>query len=604
MSLWKLPDLIDIPNLQILMDRFYAATGIPVGIIASGGEILVATGWQDICTKFHRTHPVTAERCRQSDDYIKTHLSANTYVQYKCCNGLWDLAVPIIIAEEHVATLFLGQFFYDDEEIDSMFFRDQALEFDFDLDTYMAALRGIPVFSREEIRLIMDFYASFVGFIVTMGIARHRQTEIGKTLRLSEERHRTLFQSANDAIFTICDGRIVNCNKKTLEMFRCTADELIGKTIEEVSTSIQPDGNKTTAKSRDLVTSAMGGTPQIFEWRHQRNDGTLFDAEVSLNRLEYQEKVELMAIVRDITERMLVEEAQREARDNLEKRVAERTEELAKTIEVLTSEIGERQRAEENLKAETAERLQAMEELRNKDRILMQQSRLAAMGEMIGNIAHQWRQPLNNLGLIMQQVQLCHGDDGFSKELLDESVDRSMDIIQHMSGTIDDFRNYFRPDKVKVEFKALNEITKVLTLIEAGFTNQHIKIEVNPMANPVIHGYPNEYSQALLNILINARDAFMKRCTVNPQIWIKVSSDDGNAVVTITDNAGGIPENILHKIFDPYFTTKGPDKGTGVGLFMSKTIIEKNMNGSLTIRNTGNGAEFRIATEACEPAPC
>src|SRR6266540_2886707 len=137
---WKLPNFIDIPNLQMLMDRFYAATAIPVGIIASDGEILVATGWQEICTRFHRSHPVTAERCRQSDDYIKTRLTTETYVEYKCRNGLWDLAVPIIIGGEHVATLFLGQFFYDDEEIDEEFYLSQAQALGFDEDGYMAAL--------------------------------------------------------------------------------------------------------------------------------------------------------------------------------------------------------------------------------------------------------------------------------------------------------------------------------------------------------------------------------------------------------------------------------------------------------------------------------
>src|SRR5512141_601470 len=144
---WTLPQLIDIPHLQMLMDRFHAATDIPVGIIGSDGNILIAAGWQDICTIFHRAHPVTSERCRQSDDYIKASLSPGNYVQYKCRNGLWDLAVPIIIASEHVATLFLGQFFYDDEEINEEFFRRQAQEFGFDLDPYMAALKRIPVFT-------------------------------------------------------------------------------------------------------------------------------------------------------------------------------------------------------------------------------------------------------------------------------------------------------------------------------------------------------------------------------------------------------------------------------------------------------------------------
>ena len=171
---WTLQNLIDIPNLQMLMNRFHAATGIPVGILGCDGSILVATGWQEICTKFHRIHPVTAERCWQSDDYIKKHLATDNYVEYKCRNGLWDLAVPIIITDEHVGTLFLGQLFYDDEEVDEGFFRRQAGEFGFDEDLYLAALRRIPVFTREKVRQIMEFYTSFVNFLVSIGLANHQ----------------------------------------------------------------------------------------------------------------------------------------------------------------------------------------------------------------------------------------------------------------------------------------------------------------------------------------------------------------------------------------------------------------------------------------------
>jgi PAS domain S-box-containing protein len=316
---WTLPELIDIPNLQMLMDRFHAATGIPVGIIAIDGQILVATGWQEICTAFHRTHPVTAERCRQSDDCIKTRLATENYVQYKCRNGLWDLAVPIIIAGKHVATLFLGQFNYDDEEIDEEFFLGQAREFGFDLDRYMAALSRIPVFTRERVRRIMDFYASFVDFLVSVGLANYRQGETEKTLRESEERYRTLFEGANDTIFTIRDGCIVNCNRKALEMFGCTMEEFIGNRPEQFSPPMQPEGIDSAAKAREKITAALAGPPQFFEWRHRRSDGTSFDVEVSLNRLECQGNTELLAIIRDITERKRAEEALRESEEKFAK---------------------------------------------------------------------------------------------------------------------------------------------------------------------------------------------------------------------------------------------------------------------------------------------
>ena len=253
-----------------------------------------------------------------------------------------------------------------------------------------------------------------------------------------------------------------------------------------------------------------------------------------------------------------------------------------------------RKEAELALRDETTERLRIVEALREKEQMLINQSRQAAMGEMIGNIAHQWRQPLNTLGLKIQQLLLFYDMDGFTREFLEQSVGKSMQLIQHMSKTIDDFRNYFRPDKEKVEFKVQEAIAGTLTLIEDSFKSRHIGFELVTKGDPVIHGFRNEFAQVVLNILNNARDVLMEREIKDPKVTITIGSENDRAVVIIADNAGGVPEEIMGKIFDPYFTTKGPQSGTGVGLFMSKTIIESNMGGRLSVRNHGNGAEFRI----------
>ncbi len=241
-----------------------------------------------------------------------------------------------------------------------------------------------------------------------------------------------------------------------------------------------------------------------------------------------------------------------------------------------------------------SERKEVERKIREKDRIMMQQGRQAAMGEMIGNIAHQWRQPLNVLALTIQRVQLFHDMGTFTKEFLASSTAEAMKVINHMSQTIDDFRNFFSPDKEKETFTANEALTSSLSLIDASFAGQNIRIDVDAADTPAIHGYRNEYSQVLINILMNSRDALLERKVGSPKVVIRVFTEDGRAVVTIADNAGGIPEGVMTRVFDPYFTTKGPQKGTGVGLFMSKTIIEKNMNGTLSVRNMAEGAEFRI----------
>jgi PAS domain S-box-containing protein len=250
--------------------------------------------------------------------------------------------------------------------------------------------------------------------------------------------------------------------------------------------------------------------------------------------------------------------------------------------------------AERALQRENLERLQAVEALREKERLLIQQSRQAALGEMIGNIAHQWRQPLNTLGLMVQELSLCYEYGDFDKNYLEKTVQGVMQLVHHMSQTIDDFRNFFKPEKEKVDFRARKVLDKAVSIIEASLKENGIRLSLSASCDPLVNGYPNEYSQVILNILLNARDAFAERAVEQPLIAVKLAEAAGVTVVTINDNAGGIPEQIMESIFDPYFTTKAPDKGTGVGLYMSKVIIEKNMNGRLTACNRDGGAEFRI----------
>jgi signal transduction histidine kinase len=284
------------------------------------------------------------------------------------------------------------------------------------------------------------------------------------------------------------------------------------------------------------------------------------------------------------------------------------TEEVATALvhasELLQQRAKERDEAENQLsnaigllQRETIERIQATEALLEGERMLIQQSRQAAMGEMISNIAHQWRQPLNSLGLKIQRLLLFYDLGEFNRELLENDVSKSMELIHHMSKTIEDFRNYFRPDKEKVEFKVREAIVNTLSLVEDSLKNQHIGNEFVSKDDPVIYGFLNEFEQALLNILINAKDALIEREIDDPRVTIMLYSEGDCAVITVADNAGGISEEIIDKIFDPYFTTKGPQQGTGVGLFMSKATIEKNMRGRLSVRNIADGAEFRIEVQ-------
>jgi C4-dicarboxylate-specific signal transduction histidine kinase len=177
---------------------------------------------------------------------------------------------------------------------------------------------------------------------------------------------------------------------------------------------------------------------------------------------------------------------------------------------------------------------------------------------------------------------------------MQQEIGKAMDVIMHMSRTIDDFRNFFRDDKQKAGFVVSKTVHKALDFVASALASKDILVELTDDDNITAIGYQNEYAQVLLNILSNARETCIERKTAAPCIKIRITKEHEHSVVYIQDNCGGIAPDILPKIFDPYFTTRSPDKGTGIGLYMSKVIIEQNMNGSLTARNIEGGVEFRV----------
>ncbi|WP_214297975.1 sensor histidine kinase [Pelotalea chapellei] len=238
--------------------------------------------------------------------------------------------------------------------------------------------------------------------------------------------------------------------------------------------------------------------------------------------------------------------------------------------------------------------LEAEAEINRKDQMLIKQSRQADMGEMINNIAHQWRQPLNNLGLLIQNMQLMQEIGELTPDILRGDCREAMEIIFFMSRTIEDFRDFFRQDKEKKAFLINEVISKTLNFISATLENSSIKVEVDASGDVTAIGYQNEYFQVLLNIIANARDVLVEKKPTSPLIRISIANEGDSSVVKIRDNGGGIPAEVIPRIFDSYFTTKGHGKGTGIGLYMSKVIIEKNCGGRLSAYNVDDGVEFRI----------
>lgn len=236
----------------------------------------------------------------------------------------------------------------------------------------------------------------------------------------------------------------------------------------------------------------------------------------------------------------------------------------------------------------------AIKEAKKKDRAMLHQSRLARMGTMLSMIAHQWRQPLSEVSGILMEMETANKFKKLDDNLVKESIDESNRLIQFMSHTIDDFRNFFKPDKKKIEFYIDDACNEAISLAGASIQSYHINLTKKVKCNCVIIGYEREFAQVMLNLISNAKDILNHREIENPRIDVIVDYIDNNAIITVEDNAGGIEEEYLDLIFEPYFTTKESSQGTGLGLYMSKMIIEKNMNGELSVENTENGAKFKV----------
>lgn len=261
----------------------------------------------------------------------------------------------------------------------------------------------------------------------------------------------------------------------------------------------------------------------------------------------------------------------------LEQRVHQRTKELEELNENLDIKIK-----------------QEVQKRHKQEDLLVHQSRLAAMGEMIGNIAHQWRQPLNALGLTIQNLQTAYDHDYLNAEYIDRTIKKSQRLTAQMSSTIDDFRDFFKPENQKESFNLKKSILQSVEIVEASFKNSNIDVTLDMGDDLEIYGYPSQFSQVALNLLNNAKDALLSSEKESRVISIEAKIKDTFTIISFQDNGGGIPEDIIEKVFDPYFTTKDQGQGTGIGLYMSKMIIEKNMNGILVASNGSDGAIFSI----------
>ncbi|MBJ6727909.1 PAS domain S-box protein [Geomesophilobacter sediminis] len=416
------------------------------------------------------------------------------------------------------------------------------------------------------------------GFITDVSDRKFIEQELAE----SELRYRNIIESSPNLIVIQEKGKIVFVNPAAVRKLGArSADDLLGTPL---LARLHPQDREISRQRVEKVQREQISVPPR-ELRLLRLDGDVTIVEAVMMPIQQQGRPAVLSIAVDVTARKRAEEL------------------LYQQTTLLEEEVHERQRAEQALAQKQMQlavlncslEKRVAEELaksREKDQILISQSRMAAMGEMIGNIAHQWRQPLNALDLLIANMADAYHFGEMDEAYLEKATAEGNRLIQKMSSTINDFRNFFRPDREVVAFSAAQQIREAISLVESSFGNDQIRIQVQGVPDLRLAGFPNQFSQVLLNLLTNAKEAIKGRGEGAGDIVISLQMDGGKGCITVRDSGGGIPDAVLPRIFEPYFSTK--QGGTGIGLYMSKMIIERNMNGNLRARNVAGGAEFAV----------
>lgn len=386
-----------------------------------------------------------------------------------------------------------------------------------------------------------------------------KSRELSKQKELFEK----IYYESSDGIFLylLKEKKIIDCNDVSFKLLGYeNKEEFLKLKDKDLFPMYQIDGSCSTKRIEKMFDIALKKGSNSFEFLYKKKDDSSIWLEVVVTSILIDGQELLHIVWRDINERKKMEER----------------------LNILTYKLEEK----------VEEEVRKNEE---KTKQLIEQSRLAQMGEMISMIAHQWRQPLtaisattNNL-LIKMMI-----DKNIEKEEFQNEITLISKYSQHLSMTINDFRNFFRTDKEKTETTLEAIIESSLSIMKSSLKSYNIKILKDYKCNKNFELFSTEVGQVIINLIKNAEDTLVEKQIANPYIKIKTYKDNSFVVLEISDNAKGVPLNIINKIFDPYFSTKKDKDGTGLGLYMSKIIINEHCKGKLSVSNSKNGAVFKV----------
>ncbi len=415
----------------------------------------------------------------------------------------------------------------------------------------------------------MFYLFAFILSIFTLATlyAGHRQHLALKNSISLKETFKTIYEKSSDGIILIQNNRFKDCNEAIVKMFKYNSKrELFNTHLTNLMPEKQPDNTLSIHKMLKMTRITMKKGTNKFEWVQRRKNGELFWVEIVLTKIYLDDKELIHGTWRDINDRKKLEEERKKTN---------------KKIEELNLNLASRVKLE-------------VDKNRKKDQVMLHQSRLAQMGEMISMIAHQWRQPLAAISATSTTIELRARNNKLDTIYIQQKAQDISNYAQHLSRTIDDFRDFFNPNKEKTKTTYNEIIHSVLRIMDTSLKNKNIHLIQNLTCHEPLYTYPSEIRQVILNLITNAQEALSETRVENPYIKIETYLKKEQFILEVSDNAGGIPEENINHIFNPYFSTKKDKGGTGLGLYMSKIIIEEHCGGLLSVTNINSGSLFSI----------
>jgi PAS domain S-box-containing protein len=652
---YQLADLLDIPRMQHALDSLYLSSKIPSAIIDNNGKIHTSSGWQDICTKFHRVHPEAEKHCIESDLYISRHIhEANPSIVYKCPHGLVDAATPIIIEGEHLGNVFTGQLFLEDPDLDR--FRSQARRYGFDEGKYLDAVKKVPVISGKALRENLAFIAQLTEMLIDVGLKHKEEIHGEQLIRESEERFRRIFRE-NSSVMLLMDphsGRIEDANPAAAAFYGYPEDVLRTMRIGQIN--ILSEKLISIERAR-----ALRKERNHFIFPHQLASGEIRTVEVHSSPVEVGGRLLLFSIINDITDRMRSEATARIETtlrnvllDNLpcialvlkkqsreivacNQRAKEYGAVVGKTCHdalvsstgpcpfCMASELWDTGKnkfieveylgkfwrgywvpfSDEHYVHYIFDITDQKKIEKEKERLqvqLQQAMKMEAVGRLAGGVAHDFN---NLLTAIIGNISLAHAKlsraepaAGMLAEA-NKAAERAATLTQQLLA-------FSRQQIIDPKVLDLNDLIADVRGMLSSLIREDIEIHTKSGVElwPVKID-PGQFGQIIVNLVVNARDAMPdggKIIIETSNVDLDESYCDSHPYVkpgqfvmlTLSDTGCGMSEEVKAHIFEPFFTTKPKGSGTGLGLATTYGIV-KQAGGSIEVYSeVGMGTTFRI----------